>query len=163
MKDYTEIFAKAIEISSDYDCEKIAKALNLSDKFYCGVKDDEWVTYNWYIIAEKELETRHNGYYAYLFRKFPVALILKECPREIKDFLAERNVLLTEFVEPMCCDENILRQYISYKKVFDESFLDSCDYSFDDERFELVLKKLESGYQRYINAGEFLFKEIEIG
>ncbi|NLT09765.1 MAG: hypothetical protein GXY08_09705 [Ruminococcus sp.] len=44
--------------------------------------------------------------------------------------------------------------------VFDEHFLDSGDYDYDDERFEKVLKLLETGYKDYVDSSCFTMKEI---
>lgn len=100
--------------------------------------------------------------YGYLSRKYPVALIKENCPDIIKYTLTENKILFTEFEEPMCCNEDILRKYIRGRCIIDESvFLNDGDFSFDDEKFELILHRLETGEHYYIDAENFMFSEIQ--
>ena len=154
MKDYTEIFSKAIEISSGYDIKKIAIIINEIDDNYCG-ESGEWGGYNWYILDNPK------NIYGYLSVDYPVALIKESCPDIIKSVLSENNILFTEFEEPMCCNEDILRKYVYTRRVIDESaFLNDGDFSFDDEKFELILNRLETGWSCYIDASGFVFDDI---
>ncbi|MDE5582833.1 MAG: hypothetical protein K2J08_03920 [Ruminococcus sp.] len=159
MKDYTEIFSRAIELSNGVDMEKVRKDIERTNGIYCD-DDDEWCSYNWYYIGKRE------GYccvdkFGYLSHYFPVALLLKNCPDSIKKVLSDNGILFTELIEPMSCDEEILKKYvISHKKIFNENFLDDGNFSFSDERYEMVLERLETGYQSYIDAGGFTFHEI---
>lgn len=160
MKDYTEIFSEAIELSSGYNIENIADIINSTDGNYCGT-DDEWCGYNWYDLCKETADNMMGDNYGYLSREYPVALIKENCPDIIKRILAENNILFTEFEEPMCCNEDILRKYVYEKRVIDESvFLDNGDFSFDDVRFELILDRLETGISCYIDAENFMFSEI---
>ena len=91
---------------------------------------------------------------------YPVALLTEYCPEELKQILDGNGILYTELVEPMCCDEEILRKYVPHRIVFDESFMDNGDFSFDDERFFWICQKLDTGHQRYIDASCFSMTEI---
>ncbi len=160
MKDYTEIFSKAIELSSGYDIDNISDIINSIDDNYCGT-DDEWCTYLWYDLCKKTADNKMTGTYGYLSVDYPVALIKENCPDIIKSVLTENNILFTEFEEPMCCNEDVLRKYVHRRRVIDESvFLNNGDFSFDDERFELILERLETGNQYYIDAENFTFDDI---
>ena len=44
--------------------------------------------------------------------------------------------------------------------VKNESFVDNGDYDFDDERFELVLERLETGRKSYVDSSCFTMEEI---
>ncbi|MDE6780812.1 MAG: hypothetical protein K2J40_05060 [Ruminococcus sp.] len=160
MKDYTEIFSKAIDLSSGYDIDKICDIINVIGDNYCGT-DDEWCTYLWYDLCKKTADNKLGDNYGYLSRDYSVALIKENCPDIIKHTLAENNILLTEFEEPMCCNEDVLREYVQGRRVIDESvFLNNSDFSFDDERFELILHRLETGERYYIDAENFMFDDI---
>lgn len=159
MKDYTEIFSKAINLSSEYDINKICDIINSIGDNYCGI-DDEWCTYRWYYLG-RQTENNITDIYGYLSAEYPIALIKENCPKIIISVLAENNILFTKFEEPMCCDENILRKYVYGRRVIDESAFLNGDFLFDDERFELILQRIESGRQYYIDAGNFMFDKIQ--
>ncbi len=155
MKDYTKIFSKAIEISENYDAASTAgKLMSSGCVKWCGDKDDEMCDYRWYVIGWAPC-------FGHLSREFPAALLYENCPQEIKDILAEDDILFTELEEPMCCDEAVLKRYVHSRKVIDERFLENEDFSHDDERFEAVLMKLEKGRQYYVDSSSFTFAEIE--
>lgn len=98
--------------------------------------------------------------YGYLSICYPVTLIKENCPDIIKSVLAENNILFTELEEPMRCNEDILRKYVDEQYVFDENAFLSSDFYFEDYRFELILRRLETGEQYYIDAGNFIFDDI---
>lgn len=160
MKDYTEIFSEAINISSGYNIEKICNIINSIGNNYCGT-DDEWCDYNWYYLCKETESNQLFDVYGYLSREYPVALIKKNCPEIIISVLAENKILFTEFEEPLCCDQDILRRYVHFKRVIDESAFLNGGFAFDDERFELILQRIENGRQYYIDAGNFMFDEIQ--
>lgn len=160
MKDYTEIFSKAKELSEGYDCKKMSQILCLIENIYCG-DYDEWGYRNWNEICRKDGNNLFAETYGYISKYYPVALLKGNCPEYIKAVLAENNILFTELSEPMSCDENILREYVDHMKVFDENFVDNCDYSYDDERFEMLMYRLEKGYKCYIDSSYFMFDEIK--
>ena len=91
---------------------------------------------------------------------YPVALLTGYAPEALIQILDEAGILHSELVEPMCCDEEILRKYVPGRIVFDESFMDNCNFSFDDERFFWICQKLDTGQQSYIDAGSFTMAEI---
>ncbi|MCM1505743.1 MAG: hypothetical protein NC177_01210 [Ruminococcus flavefaciens] len=160
MKDYTEIFSKAIELSSGYNIEKICDIINAIGDNYCGT-DSEWCTYCWYDLCRKTADNKMIDTYGYLSVDYPVALIKENCPDVIKSVLSENNILFTEFEEPMRCKEDILRKYVYRRRVIDESaFLNDGDFSYDDERFELILDRIETGWSCYIDASNFMFCDI---
>lgn len=174
MKDYTEIFSKAIELSSGYRVENIADIINSTDDNYCQERDD-WGEYNWYYLAkadksdipinvgylsEEDIDDMILYTYGYLSCYYPVALIKENCPEIIRRILAENNILFTELEEPMRCNEDILRKYVD-RRVIDESAFLNGNFSFDDERFELILDRIETGYSCYIDASNFIFDDIQ--
>lgn len=157
MKDVTDIFSQAIAISEGYDAKALSKKLETLPNIWCYMEYDSCD--RWYLIG------RTNGkqlleIYGYFSRYYPAALLMERCPENVSAILHTNKVLMTAFEEPLSCDEKILQQYLPGCKVFDESFLESCDYSFDDERFDLVLHKLETGSQSYVDAGHFLFEDL---
>lgn len=162
MKDYTEIFAKAIMLKSDYNAKSVGQVINAQGDLNFG-DFDEWVIEYWYLLSPKKI-TGHKEYYGYLSSEYPIALLSERCPDKLKNILDENKILHTKLEEPLSCDENILKQYVHHKMVFDESlFLNKCDFSFDDERFGMVLERLENGFQRYVDSGNFMLNEIRLG
>ncbi len=160
MKNYTEIFSKAIDLSPQYDIDKISDIINSIGDNYCGT-DDEWCSYNWYYLCRETENNLLTDIYGYLSAEYPIALIKENCPEIIISVLAENNILFTEFEEPMCCNEDILRKYVHGRCVINESaFLNNGDFSFEDDRFELILQRLETGRQYYIDAENFMFSDI---
>lgn len=158
MKDYTEIFSKAIRYRAGYNAEKIGKIINAQENFNFG-DFDEWIEEHWYLLSAKKIVS-DDEYYGYLSSEYPVALLSESCPDRLKQILDENGIFHTELIEPLSCDEDVLKQFVHHKKVFDEHFLDDGDFSFEDERFALVLERLENGFQRYVDASHFLFSEI---
>lgn len=97
--------------------------------------------------------------YGYLSIQYPVALIKENCPEIIRRILAENNILFTELEEPMRCNEDILRKYVD-RRLIDESAFLNGNFSFDDERFDFILNRIETGYSCYIDASNFMFNDI---
>ena len=161
MKDYTEIFSKAIDLSSGYDIKKISKIINSIGDNYCG-ETGEWGEYFWYFICKETADNKLMDMYGYLSKNYPVALIKENCPDIIKSVLAENNILFTEFEEPMSCNEDILRNYVcrSRRIINENIFLNNGDFSFDDERFDMILYRIETGSHFYVDAGNFMFDDI---
>lgn len=148
--DYTNIFKNAIDNKDDYDFQRICKVINSHKDFRCGDWDD-WADDYWYLLRPT-IVVSYDKCYGYLCAEYPVALLTKHCPDELINFFDEFEILHTTLEEPMSCNEKILQQYVHDKMVFDENFLDSSDYSFDDERFLLVLYRLETGKKQYIDS-----------
>lgn len=157
MKDVTDIFSRAIALSEGYNAEALSKNMEKLRNIWCYIEYDSCD--RWYLIGRTDGEQLLE-IYGYFSSCYPVALLMKNCPKKVQIVLKANQVLMTDFEEPFCCDEKILQQYLPGCKVFDESFLDTCDYSFDDDRFDLVLFKLEKGFQTYVDAGHFTFDEL---
>ncbi len=156
--DYTEIFSKAIALKSQYHFASTQKCINSHNDFHCGDYDD-WADNDWYRLTPTRAVS-YDKCYGYLCAEYPVALLSDHCPEKLKQLLDEIGVLYTKLEEPMRCEEAILQQYVHNTKVFDESFIDKCDYSFEDERFLMVLDRLETGHKQYIDSAQFTMKEI---
>ena len=117
----------------------------------------------WYVIGTAEkfcFPQTSDDIYGYISVQFPVAFIFDNCPETVKSLLSENNIFYTRFDHNLSCEEETLKKYIPYKCVIDESFLDNCDYSFDDYRFLYVLERLETGNKYYIDAADFTFEDI---
>ena len=154
--DCTELFAKAIEQKAQYHFDNIKTLIDAQNGLQCGDWDD-WADNNWYRLCP-ESPVPYERCFGFLCVKYPVALLTEHCPAELRNLLHDNGIICAELHEPMCCDENILRQYVT-KPVFDERFLDSA-YGFDDDRFQMVLHRLETGQKNYIDAGSFTMEEI---
>ena len=53
MKDYTEIFAKAIMLKSDYNAKSVGQVINAQGDLNFG-DFDEWVIEYWYLLSPKK-------------------------------------------------------------------------------------------------------------
>ena len=162
MKNVTDIFKKAIDAKDSYNIEYVQGIFD-SHNFYLDILDDEWCDYLWYVIGTAEefcFPQTSDDIYGYISVQFPVAFIFDNCPETVKSLLSENNIFYTRFNHNLSCEEETLKKYIPYKCVIDESFLDNCDYSFDDERFLYVLERLETGNKYYIDAADFTFEDI---
>lgn len=156
--DYTELFKKAIENKDKYDFKSVCKIINTDNDFFCG-DYDAWEDNYWYRLIPA-WAVSYDRCYGFLCAEYPVALLTEYCPEELIHIFEKNGILYTALEEPMRCDENILRQYVHHPRVFDESFIDSCDYSLDDERLLMVIERLETGRKQYIDSGCFMFDEI---
>ncbi len=87
---------------------------------------------------------------------YPVALLMKECPKDIYNLLSEKGVLIEEYCERYCCEESILRKYIGDINFIDDRFLYDESIPFDEELF----LKIDEG-MRYINPYNFAFDNIK--
>ena len=158
MKDYTEIFTRAIELKHRYDFRTVQLQINAHDDLQCGDWDD-WTDNRWYRLCPK-IPCGYDKCYGFICAEYPIALLSIHCPAELKQLLDELCILNTELIEPMHCDEEILKLFVPRQIVFDESFMDNGDFSFDDERFFWVCQKLDTGHQSYIDAGCFNMNDI---
>jgi len=154
--DYTELFANAAERKSQYDFEEIKKRIDAQDGLQCGDWDD-WADNHWYRLCP-DSPVPYDRCFGFLCMHYPAALLTEHCPEELRRLLNENGILCAKLEEPMQCDETILRQYVQ-KPVLDERFLDGA-YDFNDERFEMVLHRMETGQKSYIDAGSFTMEEI---
>jgi len=156
--DYTKIFTRAIENKSKYEFRSVCRAINAFSNFHCGDWDN-WADNYWYLLRPT-IVVSYDKCYGYLCAEYPVALLTKHCPDELINFFDEFKILHTALEEPMSCNENILQQYVHDKMVFDECFVNNCDYSFDDERFKMVLHRLDTGQKCYVDSSCFTMKEL---
>lgn len=156
--DYTNIFKNAIDNKDDYEFHRIRKVINSHKDFHCGDWDD-WADNDWYLLCPNN-PVSYDNCFGFLCKEFPVAVLTEYCPKQLLYILEENGIFHSDLVEPMSCDTHILQHYVRHKKVFDENFIDSCDYSFDDERFLLVLYRLETGNKQYIDSSCFTMAEI---
>lgn len=153
---YTNLFSKAIECKEHYDFQAVKERIDACKDYHCG-DWDEWADDMWYMLTPSDGAF---ACYGYICAEYPVALLTENCPQGLIDILGELGVLTAELDEPMSCNEKILKQYVHGKMVFDELFVDKGDYDFDDERFEKVLERLETGCKRYVDSSCFTIKEI---
>ena len=158
MKDYTEIFSKAAGLKDGYDLKDVRNRINAHDELQFGDWDD-WADDQWYRLCPK-IPCSYEKCFGFICASYPVALLTGYAPEALIQILDEAGILHSELVEPMCCDEEILRKYVPGRIVFDESFMDNCNFSFNDERFFWICQKLDTGQQSYIDAGSFTMAEI---
>lgn len=85
-----------------------------------------------------------------------VALLMKECTKDIYKLLSEKGVLLEEYCERYSCEESILRRYVGDINFIDDRFLYNESIPFDEELF----LKIDEGI-RYINPCNFAFDDIK--
>lgn len=155
--DYTSIFAQAIESKARYHFDELKQRIDAQTGLQCG-DWDEWADNNWYRLCP-ETPVPYEKCYGFLCAAYPAALLTAYCPADLRQLLDENGVFCAEPEEPMACAEEILRQYVTGKAVFDEQFLNGA-YDADDERFQMVLHRLETGQKTYIDAGSFTMEEI---
>ena len=155
--DYTDLFADAISGKAQYHFAEIKARIDAQAGMHCG-DWDEWADGNWYRLCP-ETPVPYSNCFGFLCAAYPAALLTAHCPAELRQLLGENGILCAELEEPMSCAEDVLRQYVTGKVVFDERFLDGA-YDADDERFRMVLHRLETGQKNYIDAGCFTMEEI---
>jgi len=80
---------------------------------------------------------------------------MKCCPNDIYKLLIENGVLLEKYCKNYCCNETILKQYISNKILIDDRFLYDESIPFNEELF----LKIEEGIE-YIKPYCFTFEDI---
>lgn len=156
--DYTEIFKRAIENKDKYDFENICKIIESNGDFKCGDWDD-WADNYWYLLRPSWVVS-YDKCYGFLCKKYPVALLTKYCPEKLSHLFDEQRILYENLEEPMSCDETVLKQYYHGQMIIDESFVDTCNYDFNDERFLMLIHRLETGQKSYLDSSYFMMKEI---
>lgn len=155
--DYTEVFAEAIKRNAQYDFAEMKKRIDAQENMQCGDWDD-WADINWCRLCP-DTPVPYDQCFGFLCMRYPVVLLTEHCPNILRHLLNENGILCAKLEEPMCCDAEILRQFVPHKPVFDERFLEGA-YDADDERFQMVLHRLETGQKNYIDAGSFAMEEI---
>ncbi|MBR5372713.1 MAG: hypothetical protein IK130_10935 [Oscillospiraceae bacterium] len=159
MKDYTAFFSRALRQPMNYNADWVNSMLNAYDRLACF--EDDTLDRNWFVLYETDgwvtLET-----YGYLSAHHPAALLTAACPPHIVRILDGLHILHTDFEEPMRCDPEILKGYAPQQRyhIFNEDEFVGGDFSEEDERFLLVLHRLQTGQKLYVDAGCFLLHEI---
>lgn len=162
MRDYTAFFTAAVRQGTHYDAEYVRNMLNAHDNICC-TDDADCIDENFLLVYETD-GYDYTDFYGYLSMYYPAALLKEHCPALVKEILDGLHILYTDLEEPMRCDADVLRQFAPKRPnsfpIFDEDALLAGDVSPEDERFLLVLYRLETGHKCYVDAGEFYFREI---
>ncbi len=153
IKDISLTLERAILLSNEYHSELISHEIEKITNIWCRLEDDS--SLNWYLIS-KSTGKSVEKYYGYLSRKFPVALLMKDCPNDVRNLLLRNGILLEKYCERYSCEQTVLKQYIENKVLIDDRFLYDENIPFDEETFF----KIDEGIQ-YINPYNFTFDEIK--
>lgn len=153
MKDISLILGKAVLLLNGYDSKLVSHEIEKIPNIWCRLEDDSKL--NWYLISKSNGKSVL-GYYGYLSVKYPVALLMKDCPKDICKLLSEKGVLIEEYCERYSCEENTLRRYVEDLNLIDDRFLYDESIPFDEELF----LKIDEG-TRYINPYDFAFDDIK--
>lgn len=91
---------------------------------------------NWYLITRDD-EKEVAEYYGFLSYRFPVAILMENCPDNIRNLLKDNNILTGDFHRRCSCDEDILKQYApkSNLPIIDDRKLLDGRISFDSQDF----------------------------
>lgn len=152
MKDISLILKKAVLLLNGYDSKSVSHEIEKIPNIWCRLEDDS--NLSWYLISKSDGESVIE-YYGYLSAIYPVALLMKECPKDIYKLLSEKGVLFEEYCERYSCEESILRRYVGDINFIDDRFLYDESIPFDEELF----LKIDEGI-RYINPYNFAFNDI---
>lgn len=153
MKDISLILKKAVLLSNGYDSKSVSYEIEKIPNIWCRLEDDS--NLSWYLISKSDGKSVIE-YYGYLSTIYPVALLMKECPKDICKLLSEKGVLLEEYCERYSCEGSVLRGYVGDIKFIDDRFLHDGSIPFDEELF----LKIDEGI-RYINPYNFAFDDIK--
>lgn len=153
MKDISSILKQAVLLSNGYDSRSVSHEIEKIPNIWCRLEDDS--NLSWYLISKSDGKSV-TEYYGYLSATYPVALLMKECPKDIYELLSEKRVLIEEYCERYSCEESVLRRYVEDKNFIDDRFLDDENIPFDEESF----LKIDEGI-RYINPYNFAFDDIK--
>lgn len=153
MKDLTLIFEKAVLLLNGYDSKSVSHEIEKIPNIWCRLEDDS--NLGWYLISKSDGRSVIE-YYGYLSTKYPIALLMKECPKDVYKLLSEKGVLLEEYCERYSCEESILRRYVGDINLIDDRFLYDESIPFDEEAF----LKIDEGI-RYINPYNFAFDDVK--
>ena len=150
MTDLTNVFAEGMRSAEGYNHFKIIRQIKSLEGILCDTDDDGA---NWDVIWT--LINRKTEIYAFFSRMYPVALIKQNCPESVLYMLKKCGVLITLFDSIFSCDAEILKQYAPDRNILDDSFLDDCNFSLDDERLYYIYERIP-----YITPYSFTFDEI---
>ena len=150
MNDLTKIFELGIKSKKKYYDYNIIKNINKETDCFCDYDDDGA---NW-ILVWKNVEKK-SIVYAYISQFYPVALVMKNCPKSVIKLFKKNSIYTVIFKEPFSCDEKVLKKYARGKNILDDRFLDNCDFAIDDERLDYIYNHIN-----YITPYNFSFEEI---
>lgn len=153
MKDISLILKKAILLFNGYDSKSVSYKIEKIPNMWCRLEDDS--NLSWYLISKSDGKSVIE-YYGYLSTIYPVALLTKECPKDIYKLLSKEGVLLEAYCERYSCEESILRKYVGDINFIDDRFLYDESIPFDEELFF----KIDEGI-KYINPYNFTFDDIK--
>lgn len=154
IKDVSLIFKKAMLISKEYKPNLISKDLEKLTNIWCRLDDD--TNLNWYSITKVDKDFFYViEDYGYLSRKFPISILMKNCPKNIRNLLYKNGILCENYCERYSCEEEILKNYVDHVSFIDDSFLYDENIPFNQDLF----LKIDEGIN-YINPNNFLFEDI---
>ncbi|MDE6665842.1 MAG: hypothetical protein K2K14_06605 [Ruminococcus sp.] len=135
IKDLTDIFRKGILNSADYNPKIIEHQLENLPNICLWYDDWHFSWYYIYIKDEKGVEEDCG----FLSRHFPVALLMENCPDNVRNLLKNNNIFTNNFSRRCSCDEEILKQYASEElSIVDDRKLLDGRISFDSKEFEII-------------------------
>lgn len=153
MKDISTVLEKALLYSSKYNPDELSLQIERISDIWCRLEDDS--NLKWYLISKNDGKLVVE-YYGYLSVKFPVALLMKNCPNNIRKLLIENKVFLEEYCDRYSCDETILKKYVEDKVLIDDRFLYDGYIPFSEELF----LKIDEGID-YLTPYNFRFDDIK--
>lgn len=143
---------QAILLSKEYNSEALARKIEKIPSIWCRLEDDN--NFNWYLISKSNKKSVLK-YYGYLSTKFPVALLMKNCPSSIYKLLQKNKIFIEQYCKRYSCKESILKQYVTGKIFIGDSFLYDENLVFNEELF----LKIDEGII-YLNPHNFSFDDI---
>ncbi len=153
IKDLTDTFGKGILNLANYNFKDIQCKLETLPCIWCMDNPDKLD--NWYYIG------RTNGKsliekYGFLSCRFPVALLMENCPDNVRNLLKNNNIFTDDFSRKCSCDEEILKQYApqSSLRIIDDRKLLDGRISFDSQEFITICSF------HYLSPYDFDFYDI---
>ena len=153
MKDISTILEKATLSLEKYNSQDLSMKIEKVSGTWCRLEDDS--NLKWYLISKNDGKSVVE-YYGYLSVKFPVALLMENCPNKIRKLLIENKVFLEEYCDRYSCDETILKKYVEDKVLIDDRFLYDEYIPFNEELF----LKIDEGID-YLTPYNFRFDDIK--
>ncbi|MDE5620777.1 MAG: hypothetical protein K2I80_09760 [Ruminococcus sp.] len=154
IKDLTDIFTKGILNSANYNPKTIQGKLENLPNIRCVFYDDSPFD-NWYLITRDD-EKGVAEYYGFLSYRFPVALLMENCPDNLRIFLKGNNIFTDKFYRRCSCEEDILRKYTpkANLSIIDDRKLLDGRISFDSQEFITICSF------HYLSPYDFDFSDI---
>jgi len=134
IKDLTDTFRKGILNSADYNFKNIQFKLETLPYIWCMENSDTYE--NWYYIGRTGRKLLKENY-GFLSVYFPVALLMENCPDNVRNLLKDNNIFIDDFSRKCSCDEEILKKYAPelYPPIIDDRKLLDGRISFDSDEF----------------------------